>query len=165
MAMAQRLQGAYLRVNDTFRRRDQSPKAWAEWEAATEAFHRTYREFYEDGEPDTHAADVRAGDPAATERAVRFLELDPQCFRSGYAKERLLRALKAAQLSPPQIERLRGAMMHAVDAGSHRELGEWCRLAPRLDVRTVETLLSQRFGSDDPDVQRRARWAKQRLVS
>jgi hypothetical protein len=79
-----------------------------------EGFWFAYRDFYEDGVPDTRAAEVRAGDATATERAARFLELDPQCYRSGYAKERLLRALKSARLTQSQIERLRVAMMRAV---------------------------------------------------
>jgi hypothetical protein len=165
MAMAKRLRDAEQQVSEAVRRRDKSPEAWAEWQAATNVFWLAYRDFHEDGVPDTHAAEVRAGDATATERAVRFLELDPRCFRSGYAKERLLRALKSARITQSQVDRLRVAMMYAVDAGGHRELAEWCRLAPRLDLRSVEGLLSQRLESRDPAIQRRARWITERLGS
>jgi hypothetical protein len=165
MAMAKRLREAHQHVSETVRHRDKSTEAWAAWEAATKVFWLAYRDFYEDGVPDTHAAKVRAGDATAIERAVQFLELDPQCFRSGYAKERLLRAVKSAQLTQSQIERLRVAMMKAVDDGGHRELGEWCRLAALLDIRSVNALLSQRIQSGSPDVARRARWTAERLGS
>jgi hypothetical protein len=130
-----------------------------------EGFWFAYRDFYEDGVPDTRAAEVRAGDATATERAARFLELDPQCYRSGYAKERLLRALKSARLTQSQIERLRVAMMRAVMKVATEKLGEWCRLAPLLDIQSVSALLSQRIRSGSPDVARRARWTAERLVS
>jgi hypothetical protein len=157
MAMVKFLRITKERVQVTFDRRDTSPEAWAEWEGATRLFQRAYVDLYEPGE-DTHAAEIRAGDATATEIAVRFLELDPQCFRSGYEKERLLRALKSAPLTDSQVERLRAAMMHALDAGARRELGDWCRLAPRLDIHRIRTLLSARLESREPDVQRRARW-------
>jgi hypothetical protein len=162
MAMVKFLRMAQEKVQVTFDRRDTSPDAWAEWEGATQLFHRAYVDLYEPGE-DTHAAEIRAGDATATEIAVRFLELDPQCFRSGYEKERLLRALKSARLTEAQVERLQVAMMNAVDAGARRELGDWCRLAPRLDIDRIRTLLSARLESRDPDAQRRARWVADNL--
>jgi hypothetical protein len=49
---------------------------------------------------------LRAGDPGAVEPVVIFLEVDPQCFRSGYEKERLCPLLARAALTGDQRRRV-----------------------------------------------------------
>src|SRR5207237_670497 len=89
MRMARRIRACELLIDDAVARRKGSPQAWAAWETLTREFHAACGEFYDAG-PDTYAAAVRSGDVNSIERAVQFLELDPQCFRSGYAKERFI---------------------------------------------------------------------------
>lgn len=49
---------------------------------------------------------ITAQDANAIENAIRYLEVDPYCHRSGYAKTDLLRKLKQAKMSDKQIVRV-----------------------------------------------------------
>lgn len=73
--------------------------------------------------------DLQAGDIAAVEPAVVFLEADPWCFRSGYAKGRVLRYLSRMQLDEPQRSRLRDWLVDVIPKGPRRELPMMLRLA------------------------------------
>jgi hypothetical protein len=160
--LAARLRSAHALVNSTSRERDKSAAAKAAWSAAAADMHRVWREFYDEDQPDSRAEAVRAGDRAAINKAVRFVELGPRFFHSGYAKERLLRALKKAPLTGPQIRRLRAAFGRTVDEGG-RELAVWIQIAPRLDVERVREVVAARASSPDSAVRRRAAWATRRL--
>jgi hypothetical protein len=160
--LAARLRSADALVLSTFRERDKSAVAKAAWSAAAAEFHRVWRDFYDEDQPDTRAQDVRGGDRDAIEKAVRFLELGPRFFHSGYAKERLLRALKTAPLTKAQVRRLRAAFARTLDEGG-RELAVWVQLAPRLDIEEVRQVVTTRARSSEPSVRRRADWARQRL--
>jgi hypothetical protein len=149
-------------VHSTVRERDKSAVASAAWSAAAAEFHRVWRAFYDEDQPDTRAQDVRGGDRDAIDKAVRFLELRPRFFHSGYAKERLLRALKTAPLTAAQVRRLRAAFARTLDEGG-RELAVWVRLAPRLDIEEVRQVVTARARSSEPSVRRRADWTRQRL--
>jgi hypothetical protein len=166
LAMASRMELASQRVDETWRHREVSPDAWQAWNQATKEWHAArhalYGEAFDEGF-DPHMAAIRASEPAAVETAIRFLEIDPWCFHSGYAKERLLRALKAVPLSIIQAERLRSAMMRAVDNRDRQELAEWCRLAPSLELGEVLADLRRRLASDDADVRRRSSWSLERI--
>jgi hypothetical protein len=160
--LAARLGSAHAQLNSTFRERDKSAAATAAWRAAAADMHRLWRDFYEEDQPDSRAAAVRAGDRGAIDKAVRFVALGPRVFHSGYAKERLLRALKKAPLTGLQIRRLRAAFGRTVDEGG-RELAVWIQIAPRLDVERVRELVAARASSSDSAVRRRAAWAMRRL--
>jgi hypothetical protein len=162
--LAARLRSAQALVDSTFRARDKSAVARAAWSAAAADFQRVLRDFYEESQPDTRAQDVRGGIRDAIEKAVRFVELRPHFFHSGYAKERLLRALKTAPLTPAQVRRLRSAFAGTLDEGG-RELAVWVQLAPRLDIEQVRQVVTARARSSEPSVRRRAEWARQRLDS
>jgi hypothetical protein len=57
---------------------------------------------------------VRHGDPDAAEEALLFLEADPYCFRSGYIRKKLCRALKQAPLDREKRSRIRSFVLRAV---------------------------------------------------
>ena len=63
------------------------------------------------------------------EFAIRFLELDPWFFRSGYIKETLLTRLKRTELSALEKDRLRLVLLDAVNRRGVREFRYYCRLA------------------------------------
>jgi hypothetical protein len=76
--------------------------------------------------------DLRLGEPSAVEPSLVFLEADPWCFRSGYAKERLLRFLRRHSLSVGQTARLEDALIAATLAGPRREFPLTAKLARHL---------------------------------
>lgn len=166
LAMARRLEFASQRRDATLKHRDSSAAARKAWEDAAQQWHEARDALYGpafDHSIDPHMAAIRAGEPAAIENAIRFLEVDPPGFHAGYAKERFLRALKVVPLSMNQNARLRSAMMKAVDDGYRHELQEWCRLAPRLDLDEVIADLRRRAHSDDNGVRERASWSLDRI--
>jgi hypothetical protein len=138
-------------------RREESREAWARWEAAAARFHQALGVLYPD---DFWAAleRLRNGDASAAEPAIAFLEVDPWCFRSGYAKETILRALKRVDVTPRQAKRLRAVVLRAVDSGDRREFRGYCQLARRLDDHELRARLLDRLRSPDAGTARRALW-------
>lgn len=166
LAMAARLHSASKMRDATVNLRDESADRYRAWQEATHEWRQARDAMYEADFShgfDPHIAAIRAGQPDAVETAIRFLDIDPWCFRSGWAKERLLRALKSVRLDADQIRRLRSTMMRAVDDRDRQELAEWCRLAANLDLAAVRVGLRKRLGSDDEHVRRRAAWSLARI--
>jgi hypothetical protein len=101
---------------------------------------------------------LKAGDPAGLEIAVRFLEDDPWFFRSGYAKERLLRYIKRIDIAARYLPRLEKVLLNAVDSRDRREFRQFCHLAREIGGDSLRQELTQRLDSDESGVQRRAGW-------
>ena len=101
--------------------------------AYTDPFHRAFRALYSPGWEQTIDA-LRAGDGAAIEPAIVFLEADPSCFRSGYEKERLCPLLSRAELSAAQRDRLLAVAARARDDARRpaRERTRFQRMAAQL---------------------------------
>jgi hypothetical protein len=94
--------------------------------------------------------------------ALTFLEADPWCFRSGYAKERLLRALGSAELTEPQRRRGAAVVRSYVLGPDRREFRPVGNLARALDAEVRPFLLATlRQGA--PVAARHALWLLMRL--
>jgi len=93
---------------------------------------------------------LQGGDAAAVEPAVVFLETDPWCFRSGYAKERLLRYLSRMELSDESKRRLRRWLLDALGRGPRREYRLMIRLARTLATAQLEEDLRVLADSSSP---------------
>ena len=101
---------------------------------------------------------VRTRDSAERESAIAFLEVDPWCDQSGYVKERVLRALGGADLTPFEIGRLQKVMLDVVRSRPRREFRNYCRFAQRIAdahfVKNVRNLFSSRKAT----TRRHAQW-------
>lgn len=131
--------------------------AHAAWEDAA----REFREAIEIMYPPEFWADLRRlqdGHPSAVEPMLLFLEVDPWCFRSGYAKETILYRLRRHALSQEQRGRLETVLLRGVDIGDRREFRYSCKLARRNTSPVLREALRERLHSDDPGVARRALW-------
>ena len=118
----------HQRIDETFLHRDDSAEAWARWKLACVDWHASRRDTDSLWENSTRER-LRAGDPAAVEDAIVFLETDPWFFRSGYLKERVTRALRRAPLSSAQRERLRRLIIEVCRGRNRREFRDYCVLA------------------------------------
>jgi hypothetical protein len=85
-----------------------------------------------------------------------FLEVDPWFFRSGYLKQKLLRALKGAVLTPDEVVRLTDVFLVVVDSRDRREFKEYCRLAAKVGATELRNGLTARLEASDEQVRRRA---------
>ncbi len=144
---------ANARVHETFSRRE-ATGGIACWEdaayEASDAVTRfeTYVEQIENG--------LRERSRGSIDAAIEFLEADPWCFRSGYAKGRLLRRLRRCEFSWSQRLRLATVVLHVVDAGGRLEFRDATRLARRLGGAELRGGLRRRLHGADTGVARRA---------
>lgn len=102
---ARRVSELHARVHATFKRRDASAEARAEWTKACEEFHRQYDALAFPGGYEEGLRKIGVGDTAAIADALAFVEIRPYFFRSQYMYKKLMRLLKRAPLTPAQTER------------------------------------------------------------
>lgn len=94
---------------------------------------------------------LRNKDPLAIKNGILFLEVDPFFFRSGYIKERVIRALKKVSLSIAQKKKLQQIIIDSLSKKYRREFKEYCRLAPIVaDHDFVEQLEHAYNGMQQP---------------
>lgn len=106
---------------------------------------------------------IRSGDSAAVDAALEWLELDPFCLYSGYAKQSLLRALVVSKLSARQAARVRRVLLEAIVRGPRMEFRDACRLARSVDSVGLRQRLLELAGSADSGTAQRAAWMLERL--
>jgi hypothetical protein len=145
------------RVREAAALRSESAGGWAAWEDAARAFHQAGALLYSERFWGRIAA-IRDGDAAAVDAAITFLEVDPWCFRSGYAKEIIVHRLKGATLTTGQAARLRRVVFRVIDVGDRREFRGYCHLARGLIDEGLRVDLLARLRSQDAGVARRALW-------
>jgi hypothetical protein len=94
------------RIHETVKRRSESEELRQEWKQACDEFHARYEELSIPGgfHPDFYDR-ILAGDSAALEVALCFLEVRPYFFRSGYHWKTILQKCKRAPMSREQSER------------------------------------------------------------
>jgi hypothetical protein len=117
-------------------------------------------DYYRQGDLDSWLVELTrhlsAGEPAAIEEALAFLERDPYFFRSGYARERVARRLSHVELSAAQKARARAIVLSRVDGRRfcpHPGIG---RLARAVADNPLRRELRARLHHRDPAVARRA---------
>jgi hypothetical protein len=117
------------------------------------------------------------GEVNGVEPALVFLEADPWCFRSGYAKQTIARLMRKVVLTEPQRDRLLVALLNGVTKGPRWEFREYCKTARafatpefRIQLRQLSagsrgrprprlnSLMAPRSG-----VQERAQWMLEKL--
>ena len=159
-----RIRRAVRLVEDTGRRlnaavdeRDRDAEGRARWEEAAREWHEAMSLLYPQDFRDALER-LRLGQADAIEPAIVFLEADPWAFRTGYAKETILRYLKRAEFHGDQAGRLRAVVLHAVDVGDRREFRGYCKLARRVVDDRLRSQLLTRLRSTDPGIARRALW-------
>lgn len=129
IAEVERIENAHHKaIHSTYVCRGQGPKAWKAWEDATSAWH-AQRYPTDKLWDDEFLAGLRTSDRQTIEEAILYLEVDPWYFRAGYLKERLIRGLKAANLTERDRMRLRNVIWNVASGKNRREYRNYCSLA------------------------------------
>jgi len=108
-------------------------------------------------------AGLKRGDAAMVQPVVEFLEANPRFYRSGYAQETALKALRRVTLGAKLAERLRAVVLDAVDRRHGRGFRLYGALARDLDSPKLQAALAERLASAEPSVRRHARWVLDEL--
>ncbi len=159
----QDLDGSDRRVVERGLQQARSDAARNKGQAAQEPLHdalmaakkRLYSPQFEDG-----IEQLKQGDYSGAEYAISYIEADPFHFRSGYTKQRYARYLRRVELTEPDRERLRAAILASFRKGQRDDVAEYVRLGVTMD--------SKRFRKDvetmtrDPD--EGVRWRAGRLL-
>lgn len=103
-------------LHRTYAARDGSQKTIDAWMAAIGAFENAKDAFYRPFNGLSRR--IREGDASALEESVMLLEADPWCFRSGYLKAEVMKALANVPLPEDARARLRRVVVHRLN---HRE--------------------------------------------
>jgi hypothetical protein len=154
---ADRLNELQERVHATFKERDRSESHTRAWKDACLEFHRLRTEV--DKYTDGVTAEAMLRDKRIRQFVFDFLSVDPIYFRSGYEKERLLRALKSLELSEREKAVIRETILRRVRDGALREFRRFCQLVPRIQNDDFVSELRKRARSTDPQIRRRAAFA------
>ncbi len=97
-------------------------------------------------------------DMQVLERAVEFLEADTYFFRSGYAKETIMRYVRGYGLPSDYVTRLQQVVLNVVDRHFCREFRQYRKLAHRVDDQAFRSALRERTESADEAIRVRAHW-------
>jgi len=163
---AQRLEQARLLCHEAFDLYRRQPDRRAEehlWRLTAALWHQAQDDFYTD-EFEENFRNLQRRDPKALEPAVRFLEIDPWCFRSGYIKQDLIRHILRYQLNELYQARLAKVVLNAIDYRDRREFRYYCRLAKKVQSPQLKQEIEKRVSSQDAAVRRRALWVLARLT-
>jgi hypothetical protein len=96
-------------------------------------------------------ARLRAHNPAAVEEALTWLEYDPFVRHSGYLKQKLMRQLRLAPLTPAQVERVRTLVLALASKGRRSEFANTIRLGVSVDAPDFRRRLQGLTLSPDPE--------------
>jgi hypothetical protein len=97
-------------------------------------------------------AGLAAGEPGAIDAALDFLQDDPYYFRSGYAKQRLLRRMACQDFNDDQRARACAVVVQYVAGGAHGTMRELQRVARRVADNPLRRDLRAHLYSDDEHV-------------
>jgi hypothetical protein len=106
---------------------------------------------------------LRQGDRSAMETLLNFLEADPFCHRSGYAKAKIINSLTTRDLDSPARQRLRTVLFAVIEQPTRREFRRYIRLARYLDDRQLRSDLAAVAASGRAPAARHATWIQQEL--
>jgi hypothetical protein len=107
------------------------------------------------------------GNAGGIEEPLVFLEADPWCFRSGYAKQTIARLIRKVALTEAQRQRLLDALLNGVTKGPRWEFREYCKAARAFSTPEFRIRLRQMSGfTKEPPgtgAEQRARWMLEKV--
>jgi hypothetical protein len=143
----------HSRMWELFRQKPHSE----EHHAACAEFHNQYEVLAFPGGLENAFEELSDNDQEAIETTICYLEADPWYFRSGYAKEKMIRRLKHCKLTSGQKKRLAHLLINAVQQIKHREYREYARLAKVVDLPGVTQAMLHCVQKNNPIIAERAK--------
>lgn len=136
------------------------------WKSACQEFHSSFDRLAFPGGLNRALILLAKKDAEIIEQSVRFLEIDPFFFRSGYIKADIIRQLRNCQLTNDQKHRLREVIIARIHDKTRREFRWYARLArsvtsPEFEQRLVELSAPENLEL----ISRQARWVLAQLRS
>jgi len=143
---------------------DSRPGRRDEWSAQVGWAEETLGEGLTDGFRAALAA-VRAGDRSGLEYCLRFLEADPWCYGTGYAKAKIIPAIVQFELDEPTRERLARVVLRVVDDPRPRgEIKRYGTLGSAVALADLRARIEQRTAAADPQIRFNVRHVLARLI-
>jgi hypothetical protein len=120
-------------------------------------FHGAYDELAFPGGLQAGLQALKRCDADAVQSAIRFLDVDPLFFRSGYIKQEILRRLKKAPLTPAMRSDLERPIVRSLEQSGSREFMAYARLAGIVSSQDGIQALKLKMDHPNPEIRRRAR--------
>ncbi|MEP6065670.1 MAG: hypothetical protein ABJ246_07530 [Paracoccaceae bacterium] len=150
------------RIHATFKVRDRSEAHKRAWKKACSEFHGFQSDI--DKYLEEVSAEAISEDKQIRQFVFDFLSVDPIYYRSGYEKERLLKLLKALDLTDREKAVLRKTIQRRIHNGALREFRRFCQLIPKIQTEDFIADLRTAARSTDADIARRAAFALDYVV-
>jgi len=164
-ANAAKLNELHDAIHSALKHRDENPAGHAVWEEACRRFHLEYDALAFPGGLAKAFSQLELGDPTTLELAVRFLEVNPHFFRSGYHKVDFIKHLCRNPLSDDQKKRLQQVVLARIRGRDIREFRAYCRLARAVTNPEFQKQVAQMAGPSGGTVPRHAQWVLNFLKS
>ena len=154
---AQKLRELNAQIKETFQLDPHDPTH----QAATQAFHQAYDSLAFPGGISQALDRLKNKDPSILDEILSFLQDNPDYFRSGYHKEKMLQHLKSFSLSKKQQTLLSSLILRSIDGGPKRLFQAYSRLAPKITPDLLLPEVLERLHSPNPEIQHRATHVKE----
>jgi len=149
---AQKLKKLNAQIKENFRLDPHGPTH----QAATQAFHKAYDSLAFPGGISQALDRLKNKDTSILNEVLSFLQNNPDYFRSGYHKEKMLQHLKSFSLSQKQQTLLSSLILRSIDSGPKRLFSAYAKLAPKINPALLKPEILIRLQSSHPEIQRRA---------
>lgn len=161
---AAKLRTLHEAIKKTWENRHTDEKSASAWKQACLTFHASFNALAFPGGLDRAMSLLPKNDPSIIEEAIRFLEVDPFFFRSGYIKSDLIKHLRHVSLNNDQKKRLQKVILARVYEKTRREFRWYCRLAKYVaDVEVERQLVELTTEAGSALISRQAQWVLDQL--
>lgn len=137
-----------------YREHGRTPAAREAWQRAAARFH-GYESMLEPWLRHVET-DALSADSDLRDFVLAYLEADPDFFRSGYIKQRLMKKMKSARLEKRERARLSAIVIDALQRPEVRAFKDYCRLAAAQCLSDVRDAALAQSESDNEQLALRA---------
>ena len=149
-------------VHETVKYRDKSQSHREEWLKAAALF-RNHHSSIDNWMQEIEGSEI-CDWQNAREFVFQYLTVDPVYFRSGYAKEMLVKKLKKCVLTNEESQILRTLIVNRIQSGGQREFKKFCQLIPKIQNEAFNEEVIILANAKDSNVASRGKIALRYLI-